>query len=121
MSLLRAPGVNVFSVNVGTGNGGVLESGTSMATPTHPRFTYSVNAFDSTGAEETVPGTAAFNAFSPAVSNAMFMAVPVNRTADVPISVNKAEFLRTPALGFMVVTEDNVSGGGQANLLKLSH
>ncbi len=89
--------------------------------PTHPRFTYSVNAFDSTGAAESVPGTAAFNAFAPAVSNAMFVAVPPNGTADVPVSVNKAEFRKTPALGFMVVTEDNVSGAGEANLLKLSH
>jgi hypothetical protein len=80
-----------------------------------------VNAFDSTGAEESVAGTAAFNAFAPAISNAMFVAVPPNGAADVPVTVNKAEFRKTPALGFMVVTEDNASGGSQANLLKLSH
>lgn len=89
--------------------------------PTNPRFTYTVNAFDSTGAEESLAGTASFNAFVPAVSNAMFVPVAPNGTTDVPVAVNKAEFKKTPALGFMVVTEDNVSGGSQANLVKLSH
>jgi minor extracellular serine protease Vpr len=89
--------------------------------PTNPRFTYTVNAFDSTGAEESLAGTASFNAFAPAVSNAMFVPVAPNSTTDVPVAVNKAEFKKTPALGVMVVTEDNVSGGSQANLVKLSH
>ncbi len=80
-----------------------------------------MDAFDSTGAGESVAGSASFNAFKPAISNAMFVAVPPNRTVDVPFSVNAAEFRRTPALGFMVVTEDNLSGGSQANLLKLNH
>src|SRR5258707_1040280 len=30
---VTAPGVNVFSTNIGTGNGGTYDSGTSMATP----------------------------------------------------------------------------------------
>jgi subtilisin family serine protease len=87
--------------------------------PTNPRFSYKVNAFDSTGAGESVTGVASFNAFSPSVSNAMFVPVAPNTTAEVPVSIDPVEFLKTPALGFMVVTEDNVSGPGQANLLKL--
>jgi minor extracellular serine protease Vpr len=88
-------------------------------TPANPRFTYAVNAFDSTGAEESVAGTASFNVFSPSVSNAMFVPVAPNTSADVPVAINPVEFQKTPALGFMVVTEDNVSGGSEANLLKL--
>jgi minor extracellular serine protease Vpr len=87
--------------------------------PTNPRFSYTVNAFDSTGAGESLTGVASFNAFSPSISNAMFVPVAPNTTAEVPVSIDPVEFLKTPALGFMVVTEDNVSGPGQANLLKL--
>ena len=90
-------------------------------TPANPRFSYLMNAFDSVGGSETVPGTAAFNAFAPSVSNAMFVPVPVNKTAEVPVVINPAEFKKTPALGFMVVTQDNLSGGSQANLLTLKH
>jgi minor extracellular serine protease Vpr len=89
--------------------------------PTNPRFTYSVNAFDATGAGESLTGTGSLNAFAPAISNAMFVAVAPNTTVDVPVSVNAAELRKTPALGFMVVTEDNLSGGDEANLLRLNH
>jgi hypothetical protein len=87
--------------------------------PTNPRFTYVVNAFDSAGTGESVAGAASFNAFTPAVSNAMFLAVAPNTTTDVPVAVDPVESAKTPALGFMVVTEDNVSGQAQANLLRL--
>jgi minor extracellular serine protease Vpr len=89
--------------------------------PTNPRFTYTMNAFDATGAGESLTGTASFNAFAPAVSNAMFVPVAPNTNVDVPVAVDPVEFKLTPALGFMVVTEDNVSGAGEANLLKLHH
>jgi subtilisin family serine protease len=89
--------------------------------PTNPRFSYTMNAFDSTGAGESLTGVASFNAFSPAISNAMFVPVAANTSVDVPVSIDPVEFLKTPALGFMVVTEDNVSGPGEANLLKLNH
>jgi minor extracellular serine protease Vpr len=88
--------------------------------PTNPRFTYTMNAFDNIGGEVDLKGTASFNAFTPALSNALFVPVGPNLTVDVPVSINKAEFKKTPALGFMVVTEDNVSGESQANLLKVT-
>jgi minor extracellular serine protease Vpr len=89
--------------------------------PTNPRFTYSLNAFDNIGGEVDLVGTAAasFNAFTPSVSTALFVPVGPNLTVDVPVSIDKAEFKKTPAKGFMVVTEDNVSGESQANLLKV--
>ena len=89
-------------------------------TPANPRLTYAVNAFDSSGGSESVPGTASFNVFAPSVANAMFVSVPVNGQVDVPIWVDPVEFAVTPALGFMVVTEDNNSGASQANLLGVS-
>jgi subtilisin family serine protease len=89
--------------------------------PTNPRFTYTVNAFDATGAGESLTGTASFNAFAPAISNAMFVAVAPNASVDVPVTIDPIEFKKTPALGFMVVTEDNLSGASEANLLKLNH
>jgi minor extracellular serine protease Vpr len=89
--------------------------------PTNPRFTYTVNAFDATGAGESLTGAASFNAFAPAISNAMFVAVAPNASVEVPVTINPAEFKKTPALGFMVVTEDNLSGASEANLLRLNH
>jgi minor extracellular serine protease Vpr len=90
--------------------------------PTNPRFTYTLNAFDNIGGEVDLKGvkSASFNAFTPALSNALFVPVGPNLTVDVPVSINKAEFKKTPAMGFMVVTEDNVSGESQANLLKVT-
>jgi hypothetical protein len=89
-------------------------------TPTNPRFSYYVNAFDYFGAGESVPGVASFNAFTPAVSNAMFVAVAPNTGADVPVAIDPVEITKTPPLGFMVVTEDNVAGARQAHLLPLN-
>jgi len=47
--------------------------------------------------------------------------VAPNASVDVPVTINPVEFQKTPALGFMVVTEDNLSGASEANLLKLTH
>jgi minor extracellular serine protease Vpr len=88
--------------------------------PTNPRFSYSVIAFDGSGsAGEAVPGTGYFNAFAPAVSNAMFVPVAPNTTTDVPVAIDRVEFTKTPAIGFMVVTQDNRSGASEAALLPL--
>jgi subtilisin family serine protease len=87
--------------------------------PTNPRFTYTMNAFDNLGGQVDLTHTASFNAFTPALSNALFVPVGPNLVVDVPVSIDKAEFKKTPALGFMVVTEDNVSGESQANLLRV--
>jgi minor extracellular serine protease Vpr len=89
--------------------------------PTNPRFTYTMNAFDDTGASEALTGTAKFNAFTPSISNAIVVSVGPNLTVDVPVTIDAAEFAKTPALGFMIVTEDNHSGEDQANLLKIKH
>jgi minor extracellular serine protease Vpr len=87
--------------------------------PTNPRFTYTMNAFDDTGAGESLTGIASFNAFAPAISNAMFVPVAPDARVDVPVTIDPVELAKTPALGFMVVTEDNRSGAREASLLKL--
>jgi subtilisin family serine protease len=88
--------------------------------PANPRFAYVVNAFDDTGAGERVPGVGTFNVFTPAVSNAMFVPVAPRTAVNVPYAIDPVEAKLTPALGLMVVTEDNLSGTTQANLIPLA-
>jgi minor extracellular serine protease Vpr len=83
-------------------------------------FTYQVNYannFDGTAGH--VPGTASFDVFNPAISNAQFVPVAPGTTASVPVAITPAQWAKQPALGLMVVTEDNRSGGSQANLLRV--
>ena len=89
-------------------------------TAANPRFTYTATASDNfDGVTVSLPGKASFNAFSPSVSNAMFEPVAPGGSVNVPITVDPVEFAKTPALGFMVVTEDNAAGSSQAHLLRL--
>jgi hypothetical protein len=66
-----------------------------------------------------VPGTASFDAFTPAISNAMFVPVAPGTKASVPFEIVPAQWAKTPALGLMVVVQDNRSGHPQANLLRI--
>jgi len=93
--------------------------------PSKPRFSYAVQASNiSDGTTETLPGTASFNAFTPSITNAVstgqLALLNPNQTALVPVSLNPAEFALTPALGLMVVVEDNTSGNPQANLIPVN-
>jgi subtilisin family serine protease len=90
----------------------------SLGLGSSSRFSYRVqfsNNYD--GTSGLVPGTASFDAFNPAISNAMFVPVAPDATATVPVQIVPAQWAKTPALGLMVVTEDNQSGGAQANLI----
>jgi minor extracellular serine protease Vpr len=88
-------------------------------TPANPRFSYTEQTFNLLdGTSSKLPGSASFNAFSPAISNAMFVPVGRNKTTTVPVSINPAEWAKTPALGLMVVTEDNKAGREQAQLIE---
>ena len=84
-----------------------------------PRFTYTVSTFnisDDTGAD--MPGKGSFNAFSPSITNSdAFTSVDRNKLALVPISIDPAEWAKTPSLGLMVISEDNRSGDQQGFLL----
>jgi hypothetical protein len=84
----------------------------------HPRFSYNVVAFDlQSDAVDTFATGAKFNAFTPAISNGAFELVAPNATASVPISIDPAEFGTTPALGVMIVAQDNRNGPQEARLL----
>jgi subtilisin family serine protease len=90
----------------------------------NPRFTYTATSFDVRGdrgfASDIVEGTAKFNAFNPAISSAMFKyTVPVNATVPASVSISATEWDETPALGLMIVTADNRSGGDQAQLIRV--
>ena len=88
-------------------------------TTAHPRFTYQEQHFSgTTGAGAAMPGSAKFNAFTPAlkVTYAGGVIAP-NASATGTVVVNAAEWPNSPALGVMVVAPDNVSGARQAQLL----
>ena len=87
-------------------------------TPGHPVISYQVQAANiNDGTVAVLPGSASFNVFNPSISNALFVPVAPNTKATVPVSVNAAEWKNTPALGLMVVVEDNNSGAQQASLI----
>ena len=88
-------------------------------TSANPRFSYTAaisNLGDGTFAE--MPGKGTFNAFSPSISNAdISTAIDANKVQFVPVSINPGEWAKTPALGLMVVSEDNLSGGEKQGFL----
>ena len=90
-------------------------------TPDNPRFSYTASAFDLLSTEsDAFAGTARFNAFHSAVSNAFFATVPPNDLGVLPISVDPAELALTPARGLMLISQDNPNGPSEAQLVKLS-
>jgi minor extracellular serine protease Vpr len=83
-----------------------------------PTFSYSITSFDLiNGNVDAVPATAAYNAFTPSVSNGQFVPLAAGASATLPVSVNVAGQKTTPALGWMVVSLDNPSGAAQAALI----
>ena len=52
-----------------------------------------------------------------AITDAFLRSVAPNTTMDVPVAIDRVEFTNTPAIGFMVVTQDNRSGASEAALL----
>jgi len=85
-----------------------------------PRFAYQAIGFSQTdGSSDAVTGTAAFNAFTPALSTGMYNDVAPNASVNVNVSINKTEFALTPAKGFMVVSHDNPSSS-EAQLIPVA-
>jgi hypothetical protein len=70
-----------------------------------------------TGSSETLPGSASFNAFAPAISSGFYVTLPPNTHGSVPVAIDASQWKKTPAKGLMVVVEDNHSGAPQAVLL----
>jgi minor extracellular serine protease Vpr len=90
-------------------------------TSSSPPITYTettTNLFD--GSSETLPGSASFNPFAPAISSGFFVTLAPNAHAAVPVALDPSQWKITPAKGWMVVVEDNHSGAQQAVLLPAS-
>jgi minor extracellular serine protease Vpr len=91
-------------------------------TPANPKFSYNTYYFNLlSGAAYAMPGTATFNAFSPSITNALFLTVPPGASGAVPVAIDPAQWASSPALGLMVVSQDNASGSSQAVLLRAGH
>ena len=87
-------------------------------TTSSPAITYTETTTDLfNGSSETLPGSASFNPFTPAISSGFFVTLPPNTHAAVPVALNASQWKKTPARGLMVVVEDNHSGEAQAVLL----
>jgi minor extracellular serine protease Vpr len=87
----------------------------------NPRLGYTAAGFDlvEAGASDSFAKTATYNAFSSAIADGQFATLAPNGSAAVAFSVNPAEWAQTPALGLMVVTQDNKNGSDEANLVKV--
>jgi minor extracellular serine protease Vpr len=89
-------------------------------TGTKPRITYRVSAFDFFGdAGDDMPGAASFNAYHNAITTGQFATVDPNTTVGVPVAIDSAEAKITPPLGYMIVTQDNKNGPGEAKLIRM--
>ncbi len=87
-------------------------------TPAAPRFSYTAQTYFPDGTAAPIRGTARFNAFSPSISAAAALpAIPPNGSAKVTVNIDPTEWATTPALGLMVVTQDNQAGAPQAALI----
>lgn len=97
-------------------------SGEPCLSAAKPRITYHAVAFDIVnGGVDEVRGTAKYNVWSSAISQGGFATVtPGSTNTGVGIAVNSAEWKLTPAKGLMIVTLDNASGPGEAQLISVS-
>ncbi len=66
-----------------------------------------------------VAGRAPFNAFTPAISQGQFIAVAPGGSATTTVTVNADEFSNTPPKGLMIVSLDNQSGSGEAQVIQI--
>jgi len=86
-----------------------------------PRITYHAVSFDLiNGGNKVVAGSAKYNVWASAISQGGFATVAPGGTDQTNvIAVNSAEWRRTPSKGLMVVTLDNSSGEGEAQLIEV--
>jgi subtilisin family serine protease len=84
-------------------------------TAANPRFTYvQVQGSDlTTGVSDTLAGSGGFNAFNSSISTAIGAALNPTERISLPLSIDPAEWAKTPALGLMVVGLENFNRGGE--------
>ncbi|RDI73476.1 Subtilase [Gaiella occulta] len=98
----------------------LCRSGEPCLSGANPRITYHAVSYDlQNGGVDVVDGSAKFNVWSSAISQGGFQTVAPGGSASEPIAVNSAEWALTPAKGLMVVSLDNRSGAGEAQLIKV--
>jgi minor extracellular serine protease Vpr len=87
----------------------------------NPSFAYAEQEFSYfDGSSAAMPGVALFNAFAPSLSvNYSGAPVAPKGTTTGTVNINAAEWAKTPALGLMIVGQDNQAGKSQAQLIKV--
>ena len=89
--------------------------------PSNPRFAYTAGAVTVNSEDfDAFESWALFNPFTNAISTGAFAVVNPGDRIHVPFTVDAVEWTKTPALGLMIVTQDNKNGSDEANLLKVS-
>jgi len=85
----------------------------------NPRIMYHFVGFDRNGGVDVGLEVAKFNVWNNAISTGGFVAgvLPGATNTTNVVSVNSAEWALTPAKGLMIVTFDNASGAGEAQLI----
>ena len=80
-------------------------------------FRYTVNAFSLVpGGIVDTTGSALFDPFHPAVSSGDFSPLAAGGgTASLPLSIDKSQQAKTPALGWLVASVDDANGAPQAD------
>ena len=84
----------------------------------NPRFSYTEQTYDEFGNATAMPGVAAFNAFSPSISTGDYVTLLPGTNFSDPVGIDPVEWQLTPALGLMVVVDDNNAGASEAKLLR---
>jgi minor extracellular serine protease Vpr len=90
---------------------------------TNRRFAYGAESFAlrSGSGNDAVTGSALFNGWSSSLSQGMFVGgLAPGASAQVPVSVDLAEWAETPAKGIMVVSTENASGASEAQLVPVN-
>ena len=91
-----------------------------LSKTTNPRFSYHVNSFDLLGpAQDSTTGRAKYNVWTSSISQGDFVNVAPGATGTSTITIDPAEFARTPGLGVLIATRDNRSGASQVQLISV--
>lgn len=94
--------------------------GSPCLSASNPRLTYHAESFGVIdGNNDEIDGTASFNPFTPALTTGVSTVISPNEAASFAVKLDKPEFAKTPARGWMVVAHDNASRG-EAQLIPVS-
>jgi subtilisin family serine protease len=87
-------------------------------TAANPRFSYIARTTDTlTVKTDATTRAASFNAFHNSISTGAFVTLAPGMKTSVPLTIDRTEFRKTPALGQMVVSLDNLAEENEEALL----